>query len=262
MNIIEAYIKYRGQFVIIISGISGCGKTDIGERLAQSFNISLINQINYYTIQDKNIYSDDNINWSQFLDDIFSKKTKGVVVIGMSFPTLKMGGLKIDYHIHLKIPKQECLEYRKTQYGFTNEQEINADKLFMNNVIFPYYIKTLESGYINKYIATSQKSLDVIFDEIFDSLIEMIKKFLYSPQNNNFRNKNNNNNIGDKENKSTINNPVKFVLQTEDNNFYPEPSELDCFSLENIAVFDESDVRCEEYMRMMEEKRKKIELHF
>ena len=48
MNYIEAYIKFKGQLVVFISGLSGCGKTKISKKISNSFKIKLIDQNKYY----------------------------------------------------------------------------------------------------------------------------------------------------------------------------------------------------------------------
>ena len=50
MNILDAYIKFHSQFIVVISGITGCGKTSIAKKLNKTFNIQLINQTDYYNI--------------------------------------------------------------------------------------------------------------------------------------------------------------------------------------------------------------------
>ena len=36
MNIVEAYIKFKGQLLIFVSGLSGCGKSTIGKKIASA----------------------------------------------------------------------------------------------------------------------------------------------------------------------------------------------------------------------------------
>jgi len=43
MNIIEAFIKFNKQLIIIISGLSGTNKTKIAQWMAKDFNLKYIN---------------------------------------------------------------------------------------------------------------------------------------------------------------------------------------------------------------------------
>ena len=48
MNVIEAYIKYKTQLIIFISGLSGCKKTFLAKKLSDNLKINFIDQFNYY----------------------------------------------------------------------------------------------------------------------------------------------------------------------------------------------------------------------
>ena len=43
MNILEAYIKYNGQLIIFISGLTGCGKTKLAKKLAFDYKCKILN---------------------------------------------------------------------------------------------------------------------------------------------------------------------------------------------------------------------------
>jgi adenylate kinase family enzyme len=200
MNIVEAYIKFNGQLVVLISGLPGCGKTGLGKSVARDFKIKLIDQYNYYkkdydnktTLPDNttivNWYTDDAIDWDKFNEDINAEKKSGVVVIGVSLPEDKLS-FHPDTHIHLKISKQQCLEKRKV-YLENNKDEYPeeyellhtpAEKLKMNLLIFPYYLETIKKEKINKFININEIEDDKIYDEVFDYLINLIQNYLNSP---------------------------------------------------------------------------------
>ena len=200
MNIVEAYIKFNGQLVVLISGLPGCGKTGLGKSVARDFKIKLIDQYSYYkkdydnktTLPDNttivNWYTDDAIDWDKFNEDINAEKKSGVVVIGVSLPEDKLS-FHPDTHIHLKISKQQCLEKRKV-YLENNKDEYPeeyellhtpAEKLKMNLLIFPYYLETIKKEKINKFININEIEDDKIYDEVFDYLINLIQNYLNSP---------------------------------------------------------------------------------
>jgi len=45
---VDAYIKFKGQLIIFISGLSGCGKTKVARKISRDLNLQLIEQFNYY----------------------------------------------------------------------------------------------------------------------------------------------------------------------------------------------------------------------
>lgn len=200
MNIVEAYIKFNGQLVVLISGLPGCGKTGLGKSIARDFKIRLIDQYHYYkkdydnktTLPDNTVivnwYTDDAIDWDKFNEDINAEKKNGVVVVGVSLPEDKLE-FHPDTHIHLKISKQQCLEKRKiylekNKDDYPEEYELlntPAEKLKMNLLIFPYYLETTKKEKINKFININEIDDDKIYDEVFDYLINLIQNYLNSP---------------------------------------------------------------------------------
>lgn len=187
MNLVEAYIKYNDNLVIFISGMSGCGKTSISKKLSTLYNINLIEQFNYYkdnydtkvTLPDDsehiNYNSDDAFNWDKLNRDI--KKNKGIIVVGNALLDDKIT-TKPDYHIHLSMSKQECMEKRrihleKNKDKYPIEYKIintPAEKLKMNKLIFPYYLDAKKRSKIDKYINIADMSDNEIYNSVFDIL--------------------------------------------------------------------------------------------
>ena len=56
MNIIEAYIKFNSQLIILISGFSGSGKTLLGRNIQRDFKLQFINLNDYYKENYNNIH--------------------------------------------------------------------------------------------------------------------------------------------------------------------------------------------------------------
>jgi len=201
MNIVEAYIKSNGQLVILISGISGCGKTALAKNISEDFKIKYIDQHNYYkdgwntTIKLPdgneiiNYDTDEAVDWEKFIEDIKKNRSSGVVVSGFSLPSGRFD-FKKDVHIHLNISKQQCLDKRKTFYDdnqqiFPNNYNFaddTAEKYKFNQYTFPYYLESTKAANITKFYTITDRTDDQTYDDIFDYLIEFIKKSVYKTE--------------------------------------------------------------------------------
>ena len=104
MNIVQAYTKFKGQHIILISGFSGSGKTKVSRFLSELFNFQHVNlsrfyrskevydvEDNYVTMKDgykvldwDNIYR--SVDWEKLNDFVNSSKSKGIVLVGFGFP--------------------------------------------------------------------------------------------------------------------------------------------------------------------------------
>lgn len=194
-NIVEAYIEFNGQLIILISGLSGSGKTALGENISRDFKLKKIDTKKFYNVDfdEKvklpndvsvvNYDTDSAIDWDKMNGKINEMKKDGVIVIGQVFPTDKLN-FKADYHIHLKITKQELkkkrLEYieKHPDKGFNPETEA----LRVNAVTYPYYLDALKRMKMNKFIDVTDMSDDVIYDIIFDEVIKYIKDNMNDPK--------------------------------------------------------------------------------
>ena len=194
MNIVEAYIKYMPQLVIFVSGISGCGKTNLAKRISDGFNINFMEQQHYIkkdydtqiTLPDGtqvvNSYTDDAVDWDRLNKDLSKLKHQGVVLSGFALVDDKIK-TKPDYHIHLSLSKQTCMEKRrkyleKNKKKYPDEYKLintPAEKLKMNQLIFPYYLDTKKRSTINKVLNINDMSNEEIYDAAWDTLIEFIK---------------------------------------------------------------------------------------
>lgn len=200
MNIVQAYTKFKGQFIILISGFSGSGKTKISKFIAELFGFKHINlsqfyypteifdkKDNYALLKDKtpildwdNIYK--SVDWDKFNTFINDNKQKGLVVVGFGFPT-KLLHFDPNFHIHIKISKKNLLENREkyiethaTNKDISNDKDI--DKSILNNITYPLYLKINEDSKIDKYINVNDVSEDDAKEETFTYLINMIQKWL------------------------------------------------------------------------------------
>lgn len=201
MNIVEKYIHDKGQLLILVSGLPACGKLVLGKNISRDFKIKLIDQFDYYkkdynvtaTLPDGteliNWYTDDAIDWNKFNDDMNTLKKNGLVVVGISLPSDKIQS-NVDYHIHLNLPKQLCIDRRKdflekNKEKYEEEYKLigtQTEKLKMNQLVYPYYLESMKKSTINKFINMGEMSDDDVYDAAFDTLINFISKSVYGKQ--------------------------------------------------------------------------------
>ena len=191
-NIVDAYKDLNGQFIIVVSGLSGSGKTELGKNISRDFKIQMLDTKKFYREKfDETIilpnkvsvinYDTDNaFNWDDMNDEVNRLKTNGVVVVGNVFPTDKLN-FKADYHILLKISKQELkknrIEYieKHPEKGFN----IETETLRINAVTYPYYLDAMKRMKIDKFVDVGEMSDDELYDTIFDGIIGHIKNNVY-----------------------------------------------------------------------------------
>lgn len=200
MNIVEAYIKFKGQLVILISGLSGTGKKELANKICRDLKIGYISTLKFckkdYNNKIKlpngeeviNWDSDDAIDWKALNKEIDSQKSKGVVVSGEVFPTKNMS-VPIDFHLHIKKKKQDIIQNRKdflekhkNEPEFSKEYKSMQDSTWawkFNQITYPYYLKSVENSTITKFLNSSELNNDKIYDEAFDYLMNSISKYLY-----------------------------------------------------------------------------------
>lgn len=192
-NIVDVYKETYGQFIIVVSGLSGSGKTNIGSRIENDFGLKLIDTNKFYKKDNSekiklsngafviNYDTDDAMDWDKLNTEANAQKTSGVVIVGQVFPTDKLLFVP-DYHVHLKITKQ-TLKDNRTKY-IDKHPDTNMDKmtemLRVNVVTYPYYLLTLKRMKIDKFIDVSGSQLDELYDMIFDDIIKHVSDKVYS----------------------------------------------------------------------------------
>lgn len=230
MNIVEAYIKFKGQLVILVSGMSGSGKSNIAKEISRDFKIENINTnkfckkdytnkvtiqvptkvnessiteaetpkpnvaVNNNNIEIINWDTDDVYDWDMLNKEIEKYSKSGVVVSGVTFPKDKIN-VKADFHIHIKLNKQNLFKRRIEYLDEHNEdcqqsgRNLNKDieLLIFNKYSFPYYLEYTSRNIITKYINgnelmgdTEKDKLyhDKLYDESFDYLMSQIQRYL------------------------------------------------------------------------------------
>jgi tRNA A37 threonylcarbamoyladenosine biosynthesis protein TsaE len=195
MNVAEVYTKYNTQLIIIISGLSGSGKTELSTNISKLFNAKLIN-LEHFTLKDYvnrvrlnngvSVIDWDNVgayDWTKLNDTVNENKAKGIVLCGAYFPTEKLK-FTPDFHLHVKISKQKLIEFRH-KYMLehpTDENKLVIDTptetLLINQITFPYYSKYIEQSKIDKWLNANELSADVIYDNAFSYIISRIMGFI------------------------------------------------------------------------------------
>ncbi len=206
MNYVDAYIKFRGQLVILVSGLSSSGKTKLAKNISRDFKIRFLNAHNYLisgysntielikkddkdniveSIKTINYDTDDAIDWKRLNIDIEKHKKFGVIVTGIGFPSEHIT-VHIDYHLHLKLSKQNCLERRKKyivehKEKFPIENKIiekKLDQFQMNKYTYPYYLDVRNRSKIDVWINVDDLTEQLIYDKAFDLLIQFFEHYL------------------------------------------------------------------------------------
>ena len=187
MNIVEAYKSQHKQLVILLSGKSLLGKSLVKDfnKNEKSKEFVFLNLNDFYKDEEeykkivevgelKVIDWDDPeaVDWEKFNKKINEIKSDGVVVSGFAFPK-DMINFTVDFHIHIKISKDDLL---KNRHEFTQEKlddktsrvgEIGEEmeKRILNKVTFPHYLKSLESSIINKFFSVENGGIKKVYDD-------------------------------------------------------------------------------------------------
>lgn len=198
INIVEAYKRFNKQLIILISGMSGSGKSKLAENISRDFDLEIINQKDYYKkshnekftyfdgTETVNWYTNDAYNWTDFNDDVNNMKSRGVIVVGIAFPTQYLN-FKPDFHITVSVKKavllermEKLMEQNKEKYPDKYDDMTSGRmKQMFNKLSYPYYLKSLEESVVNKFINASEMTDDQIYDNAFDYLIAEIEKRVY-----------------------------------------------------------------------------------
>ena len=199
MNIVEAYLKFNKQLVILVSGLSGSNKSQLANFIGRDFKLKSIN-IDEYCISDFkkmvevidgvtiNDWDDvDSVDWSNINKDVDKYKENGVVLYGSYIPTNKIT-FSPDFHIHVKISKQNLIDARRTFIKNNPEKckelikfvDTPTEHAIINKIVFPHYQKYLEQSKIDKYINANELNIDEIYDAAADFLFNKINEKLKS----------------------------------------------------------------------------------
>jgi hypothetical protein len=294
MNIVEAYIKFKHQLIIMFSGLPGTGFQKLAKEFSRDLNIPS-KDLNDFMKKDfeENItlpsgkifettFVPNAYDWDEVNQYIAKKKGTGVILYGYFFPISSLTEA-LDFHIHLTLPKQEAmkkyLEYTKynsvgkliepakkpeytkettSEFNFdTSDTEIvdesideeskmmeettdkiteldtetekvkdkKYDSMVFNQAVYPIYLEQQKLMQITRFIKILDLSLDKVYDESFEYIIQQINKYLYK----------------DRKKQKTISPVMKYELN--DKNAYKKmlpwniPSRLSILTPPDATVF-------------------------
>ena len=182
----ESYIQQQKQLIIIISGLSGTNKIHIGQFISQQLNIKYLNHLPYIN-KNKNINTDEYINWEKFNKKINKLKTTGVIITTSVFPT-DLINFKTDIHINLFISKTS-LKKNKEKHDPNSKIKQTINNSLSNTISLKTKISDNTNEDVNKlysyYINSSKRSkFNIVYDidkltNINNVILNYICNFLY-----------------------------------------------------------------------------------
>jgi len=188
MNIVDAYVKFKGQLIVVISGIDGCGKKKVANKVCDWLKFPLIDQNKFYKENFKNEvelpngeketnwYTDDAVDWDKFNKEVSDHGR--AIVIGLSFPDTKVA-FKPDFHVHVSVPKKVCIDKRmetmREEESFNEQLELYR----FNHFLYPFYMESTKNTRVNKFInAVKFEDIGDVASNTFDVIMELIDKEL------------------------------------------------------------------------------------
>jgi cytidylate kinase len=183
--LIEQYIKSNEQLIILISGLSGTGKKQISNKIANYFDLLYINHVDYLNkdydpkvtlsngIMVEITDNDKYIDWNKFNNAINENKNKGIVVSAPTFPT-DLLKFRTDIHINIFISKQVLKNNRLEFIKKHPELKLNIENemLKINAFTYTYFINSIKRS---KYSISYDISK---YDNLLEIIILFIKNFI------------------------------------------------------------------------------------
>lgn len=191
MNIVEAYIKQNGQFILLILGLPCSNKSRVAKEFASDLNFALI-KINNYLKADSYVETvvddvkfklyehSDNYNWDKLNEDVESVKEKGAVIYGNYIDTTKIN-FSIDFCYFLDMKQELCKKLLIEKKLLPYAEDDDKVKIYFEKIFNSFYKDTLiKNIQINKFLnLAEQTNYDKLYDDLYDTLMEQIKGKIY-----------------------------------------------------------------------------------
>lgn len=169
INIIEAYIKFNSQLIIVISNFPYCEKKIVYNAIANALKFKIVYQSDYIKEQLKEI------NWDEFNEAVNSEKQNGIIVVASLLDNSKIN-FKVDYNIQVSLNKNSIIDLLTKSDQF--EKQLDDLKQFVNQTLYPAHLASVKNSTINKFINGNIIDDDTLEDYIWDSIIMFVKNSL------------------------------------------------------------------------------------
>lgn len=186
--------RTTGSKIVGISGISGAGKSTVAKLLAKQFGGIYVDQDWFYRKRKPFIKLSNGKtkpNWDH-IDALDTKRMnsflrgkqklgKPIFLAGFALrDDIFHPDTKLDYHIHLRIPKQLSLQTRLKVKGF-KDQDVETQRLMFEEAVYPFYLESLEKSTIDHTldVMNPPDSIDpnnrMPLDKEVDQIVELLK---------------------------------------------------------------------------------------
>lgn len=166
MNILEAYLIQKGKLIVVFSSPDEKLLKDIMNNLSDDFGANVLNLYPYL----KDMENIDN----KLIEKFFNIESRVIFVIGPAFPTYYIKGLKFDYHISISLNKSLSKERGVDRSVFKVNNEYSDIKYSFKNT----KNNEIKSSINKTFNLVKYSNIESLEDDIFNELIEMIKKKL------------------------------------------------------------------------------------
>lgn len=180
---------------LVISGISGSGKSTIGQKLAESLNLTYLDLDSFYLPQKpvvtlsngsqvKNWDTLEALDIETFKMTVREKVPQGLILVGFAI-TDEILEIKPNLHIHLSTGRNKediikrCIASRRQSKGFKDDDfeplrngKIRIDEIMVREIVYPFYLDTVSKSTIDytvevfDYDYGPRKTVDEIVETI------------------------------------------------------------------------------------------------
>ena len=186
-NILESYILKNKQFIVMILGMPCTNKSQIAKELVIDLKLPILN-INDYIINDKfidlkvdgikfKLYEHpDNYDWDRLNRDVSHLKSTGLILYGNYLDISKINW-KPDFSFFISMNMNICKTKLIKKKLLPYEEDDEKVKIYFTKIFNPLYDELKEKIKFNRFFNVKETtSFDQTYDELFDTLISLIKQ--------------------------------------------------------------------------------------